>query len=212
MSDEERESGAQAAERLTFFSDAVVAIAITLLAIDLPVPEGDTFGLFWASVRHDDGHYAAFLISFVVIAAAWFDHHDLFRYIRSTDARLRLLNMGWLLSIVLNPFATKLLVVSGQSLTVHAARFGFYALLQVLESAMFYAMLRHMIARGLASPPRPVVDSMTRKSSGLILGFGLSIPVFFLTSAGWALWIAGPTLARLLRRYHRRSHSSPKAS
>lgn len=212
MSDDERESGAQAAERLTFFSDAVVAIAITLLAIDLPVPEGDTFGLFWASVRHDDGHYAAFLISFVVIAAAWFDHHDLFRYIRSTDARLRLLNMGWLLSIVLNPFATKLLVVSGQSLTVHAARFGFYALLQVLESAMFYAMLRHMIARGLASLPRPVVDSMTRKSSGVILGFGLSIPVFFLTTAGWALWIAGPALAGLLRRFHRRSHRTPEAS
>ena len=212
MSDDERESGAQAAERLTFFSDAVVAIAITLLAIDLPVPEGVTFGLFWASVRHDDGHYAAFLISFVVIAAAWFDHHDLFRYIRSTDARLRLLNMGWLLSIVLNPFATKLLVVSGQSLTVHAVRFGFYALLQVLESAMFYAMLRHMIARGLASPPRPVVDTMTRKSSGLILGFGLSIPVFFLTSAGWALWIAGPVLAGLLRRSHRRSHRTPEAS
>ena len=212
MSDDERESGAQAAERLTFFSDAVVAIAITLLAIDLPVPEGVTFGLFWASVRHDDGHYAAFLISFVVIAAAWFDHHDLFRYIRSTDARLRLLNMVWLLSIVLNPFATKLLVVSGQSLTVHAVRFGFYALLQVLESAMFYAMLRHMIARGLASPPRPVVDTMTRKSSGLILGFGLSIPVFFLTTAGWALWIAGPALAGLLRRYHRRRHRTPEAS
>jgi len=212
MSDDERESGAQAAERLTFFSDAVVAIAITLLAIDLPVPEGDTFRLFWASVRHDDGHYAAFLISFAVIAAAWFDHHDLFRYIRSTDARLRLLNMCWLLSIVLNPFATKLLVVSGQSLTVHALRFGFYALLQVLESAMFYAMLRHMIARGLASPPRPVVATMTRKSSGLILGFGLSIPVFFLTTAGWALWIAGPALAGLLRRYHRRRHRPPEAS
>ena len=62
------------------FSDAVVAIAITLLAIELPAPAGDTFSKFWPSVRHDDGHYAAFLISFAVIAAAWRDHHDLFRY------------------------------------------------------------------------------------------------------------------------------------
>jgi uncharacterized membrane protein len=204
VSDDELESGAQAAERLTFFSDAVVAIAITLLAIELPVPAGDTFSKFWLSVRHDDGHYAAFLISFAVIAAAWFDHHDLFRYVRGTDARLRLLNVWWLLSIVLNPFATKLLIVSGQSLTVHALRFGFYALLQVLESAMLYAMLRHLIARGLASPPRPVVDSMTRKSSSLILGFGLSIPVFFATTYGWILWIAGPVVAGLLRRFQRR--------
>src|SRR5579862_2787250 len=160
MSEDERETDAQAAERLTFFSDAVVAIAITLLAIDLPVPEAGTFHDFWMSVKHDDGHYAAFLISFVVIAAAWSDHHDLFRYVRGTDARLKVLNLWWLFSIVLNPFATKLLVVGGQSLTVHALRFGFYALLQVLESGVLYAMLRHLIAARLADPPQPVVDGL----------------------------------------------------
>jgi uncharacterized membrane protein len=212
VSDDERESGAKAAERLTFFSDAVVAIAITLLAIDLPVPEGITFSDFWMSVRHDDGHYVAFLISFAVIAAAWFDHHDLFRYVRGTDARLKVLNMWWLLSIVLNPFATKLLVVSGQSLSVHALKFGFYALLQVLESAALYAMLRHLIARRLADPPQPVVDSLTRKSYGLLLGFGLSIPVFFATTDGWLLWIAGPVLVGLLRQRQRRNRRRPEGS
>jgi uncharacterized membrane protein len=213
MSDDEPESGAQAAERLTFFSDAVVAIAITLLAIDLPVPEGDTYRLFWASVRHDDGHYAAFLISFAVIAAAWFDHHDLFRYIRSTDARLRLLNMGWLLSIVLNPFATKLLVVSGQSLTVHAARFGFYALLQVLESAMFYAMLRHMIARELVTElPAGVARDMALQATRLMFGFGLSIPVFFATTNAWVLWFVIPLLAEYLRRRSRRRRGRTRAA
>jgi uncharacterized membrane protein len=137
---------------------------------------------------------------------AWFDHHDLFRYVRGTDGRLKVLNMWWLLSIVLNPFATKLLIVSGQSLSVHALKFGFYALLQVLESAMLYAMLRHLIARRLADPPRSVVDSLTRKSYSLVLGFGLSIPVFFATTDGWLLWIAGPILAGLLRRRQRRTH------
>ncbi len=80
MPDDEVETDSRAAERLTFFSDAVVAIAITLLAIDLPVPEGGTVSVFWRSVEHDDGHYAAFLISFVVIAAAWAYHHVLFAY------------------------------------------------------------------------------------------------------------------------------------
>jgi len=82
MPGDEVETDSRAAERLTFFSDAVVAIAITLLAIDLPVPDGGTVSAFWMSVKHDDGHYAAFLISFAVIAAAWSDHHELFAYAR----------------------------------------------------------------------------------------------------------------------------------
>ena len=104
MPDDRIDYDARAADRLTLFSDAGVAIAITLLAIELPIPEGGTAPEFWASVRHDAGHYAAFLISFFVIAAAWRDHHDIFRYVRRVDSRLLTLNFGWLLMIVLNPF------------------------------------------------------------------------------------------------------------
>ena len=90
------ESDARAAERLTFFSDAVIAIAITLLAIELPLPEGGSVSAFWGSVRDESGHYAAFLISFLAIAAAWNSHHDIFRYVRRVDTRVRTLNMTWL--------------------------------------------------------------------------------------------------------------------
>jgi uncharacterized membrane protein len=207
MSDDELDSGPRAAERLTFFSDAVVAIAMTLLAIDLPVPEGSSIKIFWASVEHDEGHYASFLISFVVIAAAWRGHHELFRYAKRTDGRLLTLNTCWLLTIVLIPFATKLLIVGGQSLTTHALRFGFYALLQVLQSALLYAMLRHMIANGLADLPPSVTDRLTRGAYGVMIGFGLSIPVFFITPAGWVLWFASPAVTRLLRQ--RRSRTGP---
>jgi uncharacterized membrane protein len=51
------------------------------------VPEGGTVPLFWESVRHNGGHYAAFLISFFAIAAAWRDHHDIFKYVRRVDSR-----------------------------------------------------------------------------------------------------------------------------
>lgn len=105
----------------------MVAIAITLLAIDLPVPTGDTVPEFWASVRHNGGHYAAFLISFSAIAAAWSHHHDIFQYARRMDSRLKTLNTAWRFMIILNPFATKLLTSQGnKNLYVHALRFGFY--------------------------------------------------------------------------------------
>ena len=214
MPDNEVESDSRATDRLTLFSDAVVAIAITLLAIDLPVPEGVTVSDFWSSVRHNDGHYAAFLISFVVIAAAWRDHHDVFRYAKRVDSRLRTLNTIWLLMIVLNPFATKLLTVPGkENLDVHALRFGFYALLQVLESAALFAMLAHMISHDLApGAPRRVVTDIARQSYNLIIGFGLSIPVFFVTTYAWVMWIVVPLFVVQWRRLRRRNRSRPEVT
>jgi uncharacterized membrane protein len=209
VSDTEVDPSRRAVDRLTFFSDAVVAIAITLLAIDLPVPTGATVSQFWSSVRHNDGHYAAFAISFVAIAAAWSHHHDIFRYAQSMDARLRTLNMAWLLTIVLNPFATKLLTSQGhQSLGVHALRFGFYSLVQALGAGAFLAILHHLVARKQASGMSvSVVTSTTGQSVGLLVGFGLSIPVFFATTYGWALWFAGPLVAQ--QEYRARAGPKP---
>ena len=206
----ETEAESRAAERLNLFSDAVVAIAITLLAIELPVPEGTTVPTFWASVRHDAGHYAAFLISFFVIAAAWRDHHDIFRYVRRVDSRLLTLNIGWLLMIVLNPFATRLLTAPGHpDLQTHALRFGFYALLQVLVSALMFAMVARMLSRGLAPGiPRRVVTDIAGQSFSLMLAFGLSIPVFFLTTYAWVLWIVVPLLVSRWRHLRRRRRAA----
>jgi uncharacterized membrane protein len=205
------ETDARAAERLTFFSDAVIAIAMTLLAIELPLPEGRSVHDFWTSVRDDDGHYASFLISFVAIAAAWNSHHDMFRYVRRIDTRARTLNTTWLLMIVLTPFATRLLTVGGSPSV--ALRFGFYALVQLLDSALLLAMLRHMIARReLASVPSEVLAAWTWRNYSPMIAFGLSIPAFFFTSYGWVLWFAVPlALGRLHRAsaHRRNGHGRP---
>jgi uncharacterized membrane protein len=203
-----------AVDRLILFSDAVVAIAITLLAIDLPVPTGDTVSQYWSSVRQNGGHYAAFAISFVAIAAAWNHHHDIFRYARSMDSRLRSLNTAWLLTIVLNPFATKLLTGHGhRSLGVHALRFGFYSLVQALSSGVLLALLHHMVSRNQApGMPTSVVTSTTWESIGLLIGFGLSIPVFFATTYGWALWFAGPLVVHRVHRARDRNQGEQQAT
>ena len=208
MPDDEPGFEARAADRLIFFSDAVVAIAITLLAIDLPVPAGHTVPEFWSSVRHNDGSYAAFLISFMVIAASWSHHHDVFRYVQRVDSRLRTFDVAWLLMIVLTPFATKLLTANEHdTVGAHALRFGFYALLQVLASAALLAMAHRMMSHHLQAPDAPLAGSDEDwQSYGLMLGFGLSIPVFFITTYAWLLWVLVPLLVAQARRLQRRDH------
>jgi uncharacterized membrane protein len=207
------ESGA--ADRLIFFSDAVVAIAITLLALELPVPDGTTEGALWASTRHFSSHYLAFGISFVVIAQLWSQHHHVLRYVERSDARLRSLNMLWLGTIVLNPFATKLLTFEAHdTVGAHALRYGFYALLQVLASGSFLAIVWHMRTRGLQAPgtPERIALDATWNGAGVIIGFGLSIPVFFLTREGWLLWIAGPLLVGQINRHRARARRRAAAA
>jgi len=206
---------ARATDRLTLFSDAVVAIAITLLAIDLPVPHGATVHAFVADVRHNGDYYAAFLISFFSIAASWSSHHDIFRSTRRVNSRLRQLDILWLLTIVLTPFATKLLTTPGnQTRDANALDFGFYALLQVVQSGLLLAMLRCMTTRDLANGPPPSrVAAASEQSYSLMAGFGVSIPVFFATGYAWVLWFAVPAVSgswfRLRRRRRRRSSRRP---
>jgi uncharacterized membrane protein len=207
---DEPEYERRSVERLVFFSDAVVAIAITLLAIDLPAPSGATAGAFWASARANDGVYLAFLVSFLSIAAAWSHHHDAFKYARRADSWLRNATMIWLLMIILIPFATKLLTGYGHdALTVHALRWGFYALLQTVGAAALFAMTRHMAARDLGARDAEERAGYDWDSYGNMLGFGLSIPVFFATTYGWVLWIVMPILVARVNRRRRSARQQP---
>jgi uncharacterized membrane protein len=209
VANDEPEYERRAVERLVFFSDAVVAIAITLLAIDLPAPVGATAGAFWSSARMHDDAYLAFLVSFLTIAIAWSHHHDAFKYARRADSWLRNATMIWLLTIILIPSATKLLTNYGHdTLTVHALRWGFYALLQTVDSATLFAMTRHMAARDLESRDAEGRAADDFDSVGTMLGFGLSIPLFFATTYGWVLWIVTPILVTRVNRRRRRSRSA----
>jgi uncharacterized membrane protein len=218
VSDDERGFESRGTDRLVAFSDAVVAIAITLLALDLPVPTGATMSKFLSSVGNNTDHYVAFLISFVVIAAAWRRYHGVFRYIQRVDARVRNLNVLWLLTIILNPFATRLLTTPGPSSAgPRALQFGFYALLQVLSSAALLLMVHHVAARGLQAPDTPPLTDTQNdwESYGVMLGFGLSIPLFFVTSYAWVIWIVVPLVVGQVadRRRRRDGHArGPKAT
>ncbi|MBX3061474.1 MAG: DUF1211 domain-containing protein [Anaerolineae bacterium] len=102
---EEKETG-----RLEAFSDGVIAIAITLLVLDLKVPlreAADQNGLV-AELLKQWSTYFAFLASFLTILVMWINHHRLFTAIRRVDNNLMLLNGLLLLGITVVPFPTKI--------------------------------------------------------------------------------------------------------
>ena len=100
----------RALERMTFFSDAVIAIALTLLALELPVPEADgPRELLRALTGAHGREYLAFLLAFVLVGASWIAHHQLFSHVAGIDDRLLVLNLVALLGFVLVPWASETL-------------------------------------------------------------------------------------------------------
>lgn len=100
------------AERLVFFTDAVVAIALTLLVLPLVelVPEAERSGLDLPELLQENlSEIAAFLLSFVVIFRFWWAHHQLFRHVSRLSRPVVLGNLVWLLSIVFLPWPTAII-------------------------------------------------------------------------------------------------------
>ena len=84
------EQNALSFERIVFFSDAVFAIVITLLVLEIKVPHLEKFSeqAVNASLIHLIPKFIGFLASFLIIGVMWFEHHRIFRYIKDFDAGL----------------------------------------------------------------------------------------------------------------------------
>ena len=92
--------------RLEGFSDAVFAIAITLLVLDLKVPAPGNPGLLGKLLLDQWREYLAFLASFGTIGVMWMYHHVLFTLIDRVDRTVLVLNGLLLLGVVIVPFPT----------------------------------------------------------------------------------------------------------
>lgn len=98
-------------ERLVNFSDAVVAIAATLLIlplVDIAAP-GDDTTTTWDLIVEHSAELFAFVLSFAVIFRLWLTHHKIFKDLTGYTMTLAWANFIWLLSIVFLPFPTKLI-------------------------------------------------------------------------------------------------------
>jgi uncharacterized membrane protein len=96
------------AERLTFFSDGVFAVLITVLVLDLRPPAVPTY----AALLELWPRWLSYAVSYVFIAIVWANHHYLMRYAREAAPRLLWFNFAHLFSMSLLPLSTAWMATS----------------------------------------------------------------------------------------------------
>jgi len=100
---------ARGLERAVGFSDAVFAVAITLLILTIVVPEVSDVSQLRQELVDLWPKFVGFFISFVIIGAFWMSHHSMFALIRRSTPGLLWMNLFLLMFIVLLPFSTDLM-------------------------------------------------------------------------------------------------------
>jgi uncharacterized membrane protein len=178
-------------ERIVFFSDAVFAIAITLLALDVHLPAeapGNGPGLTDAVLALVP-NLVAYALSFGVIGLYWLAHWRRFDYIHRADERLAAINLLLLGCIALIPFPTSLIAEHGDQ----PAPIIVYALVISAAGVVGPASWLYAQSHGLTDTSRPVAWARLAALRGLVtpVVFLGSLPLLaispYLVEAAWIL-------------------------
>jgi uncharacterized membrane protein len=159
-------------ERFITFIDAIVAIAITLLVLPLvdlatELDGGSVTGL----LRDHETQIGAFLLSFVVIAALWYDQHRVLQSVIAHDPLLTRLMLAWTLTIVVLPFPTALVADVGSQQVTKILYIGTMAISSALLTAMAWRIGRTRDIRDSDDKPEvaPAAASTVAFSVALLL-------------------------------------------
>ena len=155
------------------FSDGVFAIAITLLVLDLHVPEVGDGSLAHALARQwpSDASYA---VSFLTIGILWINHHGLMRHIERCDRPLLCLNIFLLMMVAVLPYPTALISHYARSSNAATAAVA-YGSVMVTMALLFNAIWHYAIRAGLLA-----AGADPREVSGITRSY-LPGPVLYLT-------------------------------
>ena len=148
--------------RLQSYVDAILAIAATLLILNVTVTGG---GSLSHSLVHAWPSYAAYAVSFLTIGVIWINHHAILRLIEQPDPLFVIQNLFLLLFVAFLPFPTHVLADALQSGHGAAAAAVFYGISATLMAASFNALWIYASHRGRllrADAPKRVVAGITR--------------------------------------------------
>ena len=203
-------------ERVVFFSDAVFAIAVTLLVIDLRPADG-SYARALEAYLNNPTPFIAIAIGFLVVGSYWMSHRAIFALLHATNGPTIWANLVFLFWVAIQPFFTAALAEPEPTQTSVVA----YATCQVLagisQLALWWIAIR---SPGLTTPratPR-LVRYVTFQLARAPLAFGISIPITLLGGqaigptlgmASWGLVVAIGLVLRLPFRDVARGPDSP---
>jgi uncharacterized membrane protein len=171
--------------RAEAFSDGVLAIAITLLILEVRVPAEVAEGALPRVLAHQWPSYASYAVSFAIIGIIWVNHHAMFDRVAEMTRGLLFLNLGLLMSVSFLPFPTALLadyVRGGANSHVAAA---VYSANMTLIGLMFLALWAY-----LARNSRILAAGFTAEDARSSFRRTVWGPVLYGASIGLAYWNA----------------------
>jgi len=177
------------AARFLALSDGVFAIAMTLLALDITLPDG----LDAAGFRHALGEVMpklwAYALSFAVIAAFWRGHHQIFRYAQEVDGTVIGTGLLCLGLIAVMPFPTTLLAEYGDLSQAVAVYSGAVAAVGAAQLALTVAMWKRPWLGSVALSD-PVTRNDVADLASTVVVFAVAVPLAFVSPTGAKLWWA----------------------
>ncbi len=185
-------------DRVIFFSDAVFAIAMTLLVVGIGIPHVRDSALDQA-LRDKRQEIVSFFISFAVIGFYWLAHHRFVSHLRAVDVRFMKLNLCYLAAIAFTPFPTALVGVYADhpiSVVIYAVTLGAASL---FETLLFWHSYHVELLDVDLSPEMFRYNVLA--SLGPVVVFAISIPIAYVTTE-WALlsWLLIFPLEMILDR------------
>jgi uncharacterized membrane protein len=158
--------------RMEAFSDGVFAIAITLLILEISVPES-AFDDLWHGIAHQWPSYLAYVTSFLAIGGIWVAHHGIFRRLQYANQRLMILNLLLLMATSFLPFPTKLMAEAmhdeGAARTAVVFYGGTLLVISVLLSALWGSVTvdRHVLRAEVSDDEIKAIALATTPNIGL---------------------------------------------
>lgn len=181
--------------RLVFFSDAVFAIVLTLLVLELRPPELPSASGLTLAMRAMIPHFIAFIASFGVVSIFWAAHLAIFRTMKLFDWPVAWLNLLFLFTIALMPFASAILGrygTQGESWRIYSVILIAAAVSQCALVLCLYRGKGRLVGGTMG---REIAYRLTRAASpGIVFGIGLWLSLIGEPGLSAMCWVLFPPI------------------